>query len=143
MTGLASTRSGQALSLLRIVAALLLLQHATAKLFGIPPSAVAFPPAMSLLWVAGIIELIGGLLLLVGLLSRPTAFLLSGELAVAYWMVHAPQSPFPLVNQGEVAILLCFIFLLVAVAGPGPWSVDASIAKRGPRDREIEEPPLP
>lgn len=71
-------------------------------------------------------ELFGGLLLLFGLFSKPVAFLLSGEMAVAYWMFHAPQSTFPSVNNGEPAILFCFIFLLIAAAGPGPWSLDAS-----------------
>ena len=114
----------QALSLLRIITALLLLQHATAKLFGFPETPLAFPPTMSLLWIAGVIELVGGLLLLVGLFSRPVALLLAGEMAVAYLIVHAPQSIFPAVNQGEAAILLSFACLLIAAAGPGPWSID-------------------
>jgi putative oxidoreductase len=122
--------AGQALSLLRIVAALLFLQHASTKLFGFPPSAISFPPTMSMIWIAGIIELVGGLLVLVGLFSRPAAFILSGEMAVAYWMVHAPKSIFPLVNMGEGAILFCFIFLTIAAAGPGPWSVDAARGRK-------------
>ncbi|MFL6853517.1 MAG: DoxX family protein [Sphingomicrobium sp.] len=116
----------QALSLLRIVAALLFLLHGTSKLLGFPPFPMASPPVGSLLWIAGILELFGGLLLLAGFLSRPVAFILSGEMAVAYWMMHAPRSTFPSENQGEAAILFCFIFLLIAAAGPGPWSLDAS-----------------
>ena len=115
----------QALSLLRIVTAVLFLQHATGKLFDFPPIGM-HPPVMSLFWIAGVIEIIGSLLLIVGLASRPVAFLLSGEMAIAYWMVHAPVSTFPLLNHGESAVLFCFIFLLIAAAGPGPWSMDAA-----------------
>ena len=120
----------QALSLLRIVAALLFLLHGISKLFGFPPSPMPAPPAMSMMWIGGVLEFGGGLLLLVGLLSRPVAFILSGEMAVAYWMFHAPQSTFPSVNGGDAAILYCFIFLLIAAAGPGPWSVDAMASRR-------------
>lgn len=130
MTRIEGRWAAEALSLLRIVAALLFIQHATAKLFGFPPSPIAFPPTMSLFWIAGVIETIGGLLLLFGLFSRPIAFILSGEMAVAYWMIHAPQSTFPLINKGEPAILFCFIFLLVAAAGPGSWSIDEARKRR-------------
>ena len=116
----------QALSLLRIVTALLFLQHGTSKVLGFPPFPGGAPAVGSLFWVAGAIEIIGGLLLLFGLFTRPIAFLLSGEMAIGYWMIHAPQSTFPLLNKGEGAILFCFIFLLIAAAGPGPWSLDAS-----------------
>jgi putative oxidoreductase len=116
----------QALSLLRIVAALLFLLHGSSKLFGFPPFPRALPEPGELLWIGAVLELIGGLMLLAGLFSRPIAFILSGEMAVAYWMFHAPQSTFPSVNMGEPAILFCFIFLLIAAAGPGPWSLDAS-----------------
>jgi putative oxidoreductase len=115
----------QALSLLRIVTAILFLMHGTGKLVGFPPIGMN-PPAMSLYWIAGVIEVIGSLLLLAGLFSRVAAFILSGEMAVAYWMVHAPQSTFPIINHGESAILFCFIFLLIAAAGPGSWSLDES-----------------
>ena len=121
--------ASQALSLLRIVTALLFLMHGTGKLFGFPPIGMN-PPAMSLYWIAGLIEIIGALLLIAGLFSRFAAFILSGEMAVAYWMVHAPQSTFPIINHGESAILFCFVFLLIAAAGPGRWSVDASLRRR-------------
>ena len=113
------------LSVLRIVAALLLFEHGTAKLLSFPPSEMGLPPVGSLIWVAGVLELVGGALLILGLFTRPVAFILSGMMAVAYWMAHAPQSPFPMINQGDAAILFCLVFLYIAAAGPGPWSVDA------------------
>ena len=124
MTKIEGRWAGEALSLLRIVAAVLFIQHGTGKLFGFPPIGMN-PPALSLFWIAGAIEILGSLLLIAGLASRPVAFLLSGEMAIAYWMVHAPQSTFPIINKGESAILFCFVFLLIAAAGPGPWSLDA------------------
>jgi putative oxidoreductase len=120
----------QALGLLRIVTALLFLQHATSKLFQFPPFPMGVVPVGSLLWIAGVIEIFGSLLLLAGLFSRPVAFLLSGEMAYAYWTVHAPQSTFPLINHGEGAILFCFIFLTIAATGPGAWSLDGSRRRR-------------
>jgi len=120
----------QALSLLRIVAALIFLLHGSSKLLGFPPSEMPMPPAMSFMWFGGMLELIGGLMLLVGLLSRPVAFILSGEMAVAYWMFHAPTSTFPSVNGGDAAILFCFVFLYIAAAGPGPWSIDAMLGRK-------------
>ena len=120
----------QALSLLRIVAALLFMLHGTSKLVNFPPFPMALPEAGTLLWIGAIIELVGGLMLLVGLFSRPVAFVLSGEMAVAYWMFHAPKSTFPSVNGGEAAILFCFVFLLIAAMGPGPWSLDASRGRK-------------
>lgn len=118
--------SGQALSVLRIVAALLFLLHGTSKLFGFPPSAMPAPEPGSLLWLGALLELIGGSLLLVGLFSRPVAFLLSGEMAVAYFMFHAPKSLYPSVNGGDAAILFCFVFLYIALAGPGLWAIDTA-----------------
>lgn len=120
----------QFLSILRIVTALLFLQHATMKLFGFPAmvmpegaadaaAAGGFSPFM----LIGILELVGALLLIVGFWSRLAAFVLSGEMAVAYWMAHAPQSFYPLLNGGESAILFCFVFLYIAAAGPGAWAV--------------------
>jgi putative oxidoreductase len=133
----------RALSLLRIVAALLFLQHGTSKVFQFPPFPMGDVPVGSLFWIAGVIEIIGGLLLLAGLFSRPVAFLLSGEMAIAYWMIHAPDSTFPLLNKGEGAILFCFIFLLIAAAGPGPWSLDASRRRAVVRTEDSTGEPLP
>ena len=113
------------LSLLRVVAALLFLEHGTQKLFGFPPPmGGAGPAAFSLLWFAAIFEFVGGLLLLGGLFTRPVAFLLSGEMAVAYWMAHAPRGAFPALNGGDAAILYCFVFLYLVAAGGGAWSAD-------------------
>lgn len=130
MTKIEGRWAGEALSLLRIVASLIFLMHGSAKLIGFPASPMPMPPVGSLFWFGGVLELVGGLLLLVGLLSRPVAFILSGEMAVAYWMVHAPQSTFPIQNNGDAAILYCFVFLLIAAAGPGPWSLDAARKRR-------------
>ncbi|MFV0408570.1 MAG: DoxX family protein [Paracoccus sp. (in: a-proteobacteria)] len=118
----------QMLSVLRIVSALIFFAHGTQKILGIPASDRAFPPIFSTFWFAGVLELVGGALLIVGLFSRPVAFLLSGLMAAAYWMAHAPQHPVPALNGGDAAILYCFIFLYIVFAGPGPWSLDA---KRG------------
>lgn len=112
------------LSILRIVAALLFFEHGTTKLLGFPPSDHS-PEVLSLSWIAGALELVGGALLIVGLFTRPVAFILSGEMAFAYWMAHAPRSAFPLVNDGDSAVLYCFVFLYLAFAGGGPWSLDA------------------
>ena len=101
------------------------------------------PAPGSMLWIGAIIELVGGLLVLIGLFTRPAAFILSGEMAVAYWMFHAPRSTFPSANQGEAAILFCFIFLLIAAAGPGPWSVDESRRKVVVRTEDETGEPLP
>jgi putative oxidoreductase len=120
-----STWSPRLLSVLRIATSLLFLQHATAKLFGFPHVAYFDNLKLaSLLGVAGLIELIGGVLVLVGLFTRPAAFILSGMMAVAYFMAHAPQGFFPLLNQGELAALYCFVFVYLAAAGGGAWSVD-------------------
>ncbi len=113
------------LSVLRIVTALLFLQYGLSKYFGWP----AHPPAnftmVSLIGLAGAIELIGSLLLLAGLFSREAAFIMSGEIAVAYFMRRAPNGFFPQVNGGGLEVLFCFVFLYLFFAGPGPWSVDA------------------
>lgn len=115
-------------SVLRIVAGLIFLAHGTQKILGFPASDFN-PPAFSMFWTAGIIELITGTLLILGLFTRPAAFVASGLMAAAYWMVHAPNSPFPVLNGGDAAILYCFVFLYLVFAGPGPWSVDARIGK--------------
>jgi len=117
------------LSLLRIMAALLLLQHGLSKFFGFP-MAMQTPALFSLYWFAGVIELLFGTLLLIGLFSRCAAFILSGELAFAYFIGHAPRGFFPLTNNGEVAVLFCFVFLTLAFTGGGAWSVDAWWRKR-------------
>ena len=121
--------AGWALSLLRIVAALLFIEHGTQKYLGFP---VPFPMgeihAASLLGVAGLIELVGGTLVLLGLFTRPVALLLSGEMAIAYFMMHMPQNFYPIANGGEAAILFCFTFLLIAAAGPGPWAIKRDAA---------------
>ena len=133
----------KALGLLRIVAALLFLLHGTSKLFGFPPFTMGALPEMgSLPWIAGVLEAVGGTLLLVGLLSRFVAFILSGQMAVAYWMAHAPESTFPINNGGDAAILFCFVFLYIAAAGPGAWSVDESRTTRvrHRRGHEVESP---
>lgn len=113
------------LSILRIITALLFIEHGSAKLLGFPHQAMFDGlQLVSLFGLAGILELVGGLMLAFGLFTRPVAFLLSGEMAIAYFMVHAPHSFFPLLNQGEDAILFCFVFLYLAFAGPGAWSLD-------------------
>ncbi|MBM3543937.1 MAG: DoxX family protein [Alphaproteobacteria bacterium] len=112
------------LSILRIVSALIFMEHGTAKLLGFPPSDFS-PQFLSLPWIAGVLEIVGGALLIVGLFTRPVAFILSGLMAFAYWIAHAPKSIYPLLNGGDAAILYCFIFLYLVFAGPGPWSVDA------------------
>ena len=120
--------SPRLLSLLRVVAALLFIEHGTIKLLGFPfdPSMPAHPAfeLMSLMGFAGILEFIGGVLLLLGVLTRPVAFILSGEMAFAYFMMHAPQSPYPALNHGDAAILFCFVFLYIAAAGGGAYSLD-------------------
>ncbi|TWC40113.1 putative oxidoreductase [Pseudomonas sp. SJZ079] len=118
------------LSVLRIVTALLFLQHGSAKLLGFPH--VAYFDGLSLfslIGLAGVLELVGGLLLIAGLLTRLTAFILSGEMAFAYFIGHAPKGFFPLLNNGELAIMLCFVFLYLAAAGGGAWSLDRRLCR--------------
>lgn len=124
-TGL-SQYSPQALAVLRIVTALLFIEHGTQKLFDFPPSAMPAPEGgmATLMLVAGILETFGGLLILIGLLTRPVAFLLCGMMAVAYFMAHAPQGLYPVNNMGDAAILFCFVFLYLVFAGPGAWAID-------------------
>jgi putative oxidoreductase len=118
--------SPRLLSVLRIVTALLFMTHGTAKLFQMPHQAMFDSlQLMSLIGVQGMLEAGGGLLLLIGLFSRPVAFVLSGDMAVAYFMSHWPKSWLPLLNGGDLAVLFCFVFLYLWAAGPGPWSVDA------------------
>ncbi|WP_044872951.1 DoxX family protein [Pseudomonas sp. LFM046] len=113
------------LSVLRIITAFLFLQHGTSKLFGFPH--VAFFDELSLfslIGFAGVLEVVGGLLLMLGLFTRPVAFILSGEMAFAYFIGHAPKGLLPLLNGGELAIVFCFVFLYLAAAGGGAWSLD-------------------
>jgi putative oxidoreductase len=112
------------LAALRIIAALLFIAHGTSKLFGWP-SAGMQPPLMSLFGLAAIIEVVGGVLLVLGLFTRIVAFILAGEMAVAYFMAHSPKDFFPINNGGEAAVLFCFVFLYLIFSGPGAWSVDA------------------
>ena len=118
-------------SLLRIVSAIVFMLHGTQKLFGFP-SATPLPPSrmLSLLGAAGILEVFGGALMALGLFTRPVAFILSGEMAVAYFRQHAPRGFWPILNGGELAVLFCFLWLFFSAAGPGRISVDALIRKK-------------
>lgn len=116
------------LSVARIMAGLLFLAHGTQKLLGFPPSDMS-PPTFSIFWFAGLIELVAGTLIAIGLFTRPAAFIASGAMAFAYFIAHAPQNFFPVLNGGDAAILYCFFFLYLVFAGPGPWSVDARLGK--------------
>jgi len=124
----------QLLAILRIVAGLLFLEHATVKFFAFPMPFQVPPPLPPMLLAAGVIELIGGTLITLGLFTRLAALIASGEMAIGYWMMHGSKSFWPLVNGGESAILFCFIFLYITAAGPGAWSVDgARFRARMPR----------
>jgi putative oxidoreductase len=127
------------LSILRIVIALLFFEHGLSKLFGFPQPSPS-PALFSLSWFAAAIEFVGGALLAVGLFSRMSAFIMSGEMAFAYFISHAPRDFFPINNRGDAAILYCFIFFYIAFAGGGPWSLDAILARRktGPALRAAE-----
>ena len=114
----------QALAVLRIVAALLFIEHGTQKAFDFPAAAQPFGGLSGLMLVAAALEIAGGLAILVGFLTRPVAFVLSGFMAVAYFMAHAPQDFFPVNNRGDAAILFCFVFLYLTAAGPGAWALD-------------------
>jgi putative oxidoreductase len=119
------------LSVLRIVGGLILLQYGLAKLFGWPAVKMFENlPWLSLFAIAGMFELIGGVLLILGLFTRPVAFVLSGEMAAAYFIEHFPRSFFPILNHGDLAVSLCFTFFYLAFAGGGPWSLDAVMRKK-------------
>lgn len=118
-----SAYAPQALAVLRIVAGFIFLLHGTQKLFGFP-AAEWQPELFSLFGAAAIIEIVAGLMMIVGFFTRPAAFIASGTMAVAYWMVHAPGNLFPTNNGGDAAILFCFVFLFLVFSGPGAWSLN-------------------
>jgi putative oxidoreductase len=116
--------TAQLLSVLRIMSGLLFLQHGTTKYLSIPVTKISAVAPLSVSGAAGLIELVGGILIVIGLFTRPVAFILSGTMAVAYFYAHFPQGFFPILNGGELSALYCFVFLFVAAAGGGAWSVD-------------------
>jgi putative oxidoreductase len=122
-----------------MVAAILFVIHGTQKLFGWPAAAQPRPPleAFTQIWFAGVLETFGGLALLLGVFTRPVAFLLAGEMAVAYFQVHHPRSMFPLNNGGDNVVLFCFVFLYLMFAGGGPWSIDHMIASNRFDDSQL------
>ena len=128
-----SSWQGPLLSVLRIVAAAMFMLAGSSKLFAFP---IGMPPNGQTatfgteIWIGGVLEVFGGLLMLLGLFTRPVAFILAGEMAVAYFQFHAPGDLWPMVNHGEPAVLYCFIWLYFSAAGAGPWSVDAMMKKR-------------
>jgi putative oxidoreductase len=124
MTSFMSKYNSYCYALMRIVAGFLFLWHGSQKLFGFPSGMPAGVPAF-ITYVAGPIELVGGILVMIGLFTHWAAFITSGQMAVAYWMVHGPKALLPIQNQGELAVLYCFVFLFIASQGGGIWSVDA------------------
>ena len=129
-----STWGPRLLSLMRIILAFMFAAHGSQKLFNLPPGKMPSPELFSIVGLAGVLEFGGGVLLLIGLFTRPVAFLLSGTMAVAYFMAHAPQGFLPIVNGGELAVTYCWVFLYLSAAGGGPWSVDALLARRPQTD---------
>ena len=127
-------------SILRMVAAIMFIMTGTMKLFAYP---MGMPPDNSTavyftqVWFGGMLETFGGFLSLIGLFTRPIAFILAGEMAVSYWQFHAPMSPWPIINNGVGAVLYCFLFLWFSAAGAGPWSVDAALRKKGAHPKVI------
>jgi putative oxidoreductase len=126
-----ATWSPRLLGILRIVTAFVFMAHGSQKLFGIPAAQHSTFHLFSLLGIAGVLEFFGGMLLLIGLFTRPVAFILSGLMAAAYFMVHAPMGFWPLLNKGELAVVYCFVFLYISAAGGGSWSIDHLWCKKG------------
>lgn len=122
MMNFLSAYTAQSYALMRIVTGFLFLWHGTQKLLGFPPSDFVLP--VHIKWIAGPIELIGGALVMLGLFTRPAAFLCSGLMAAAYWMAHGTNALLPILNKGELAALYCFVFLLISTKGSGIWSLD-------------------
>jgi putative oxidoreductase len=133
-----AAHSANFLAVLRIVAAVLFLEAGVFHLFHWPASPMPAPPPQmaTLLFAAGLLEFVGGMLLIAGLFTRPTAFLLSGMMAIAYWGFHVPMGFWPVTNMGAAAILYCFIFLYFAAAGPGAWAID-NMRARDPEDHAL------
>src|SRR5262249_53600735 len=131
-----ATWSPRVLSILRIIVGLLFLEHGTSKYLSLPVSPLTGVAPMSLSGINGMIELVGGVLIVLGLFTRPVAFILAGDMAVAYFIAHGPRGFFPLLNAGELAIIYCFVFLYLAVAGGGVWSLGQATRQHGPRWKE-------
>ena len=129
-----SAYAPQALAVLRIVTALCFMAHGTQKLFGFPASPMGPTELFSMMGLAGVLEIVGGLAILAGFLTRPVAFILAGQMAYAFWFVHVPMmgqgNIIPAANGGDGAVLFCFIFLYLVFAGPGSWSVDGARSSR-------------
>lgn len=121
--------ASKALAGLRVVSGLMFMQHGTQKIFGFPAEAMMPFDIMSQMGIGGVLELVGGALIVLGLFTRPVAIILSGMMAVAYFQFHAPGGLYPLVNKGELAALYCWVFLYLGFAGPGAWSVDAAMKR--------------
>ena len=136
-TGWRAKLPGLTLLALRVMSALVLFEHSTVRAFGFPANPErpfrGAPEMFTRPWFATVLELVGGTLIILGLFTRPTAFVLSGLMAFAYFIAHAPEHFFPIINRGEPAVLLCFIFLYMSTVGAGPYSVDAMIGRRRAR----------
>ena len=129
LDSIGSSWAPRLLSVLRIVTAFLYFCHGTQKMFGLPVAARGPLDLMSLSGASAVLEVVGGVLLMLGLFSRPVAFILSGHMAFAYFIGHASRGFWPIANGGELAVMFCFTFLYIAAAGPGPWSVDAAMRR--------------